>query len=219
MSILSVFPIGNGSGGSGGVAPSSSLYSVGPVKNVVATPDNGAIKLTWDDPEDLIQSGATVAEWAGTKVVYKEGGDIPVTPEDGVTTIYSTTRNIYSSEPLVVSGLAQETAYGINLFPYTKAGVVSHAVNTGKQLTTYGDMSLNKCSWAQIREISDAGTAANYWKIGDTKTIVINGQVGCVMFSNLSIDVFIIGFDHNAGREGKIKFTFKLEKLIINLLV
>ena len=73
--------------------------------------------------------------------------------------------------------------------------------------------ALNDCTWAQIKEISDAGQAANYWSVGDTKTITINGKVGTTTFSNLSIDAYIIGFNHNSAKEGANRIHFKLGKI------
>ena len=72
---------------------------------------------------------------------------------------------------------------------------------------------LNNFTWAQIRSISDAGVAANYFSVGDTKTIVINGKVGLTTFYSLSIDVFILGFDHNASVEGSNKIHFGMGKI------
>lgn len=71
---------------------------------------------------------------------------------------------------------------------------------------------LNDYSWAEIRAISDAGTGANYWQVGDTKTIVINGTVGKTTFNNLSIDCFILGFNHNAEKEGNNRIHFCIGK-------
>ena len=45
---------------------------------------------------------------------------------------------------------------------------------------------------------SDAGEGANFWSVGDTKPIVINGKVGNFTFSNLTINPFILGFNHNS---------------------
>ena len=72
---------------------------------------------------------------------------------------------------------------------------------------------LNNCTWAEIRAISDAGNAANYFSIGDTKTIVINGTVGVEPFSNLSIDAFILGINHNASVEGTNRIHFQIGKI------
>lgn len=71
---------------------------------------------------------------------------------------------------------------------------------------------LNDNDWATIRRVSDAGTGANYWQVGDTKTIVINGTVGKTTFDNLSIDCFILGFNHNAAKEGNNRIHFGIGK-------
>ena len=73
--------------------------------------------------------------------------------------------------------------------------------------------TLNSNSWATIKAVSDAGQGANYWDVGDTKTITINGTVGATSFSNLSINVFILGFNHNASREGSNRIHFKIGKI------
>lgn len=73
--------------------------------------------------------------------------------------------------------------------------------------------SLNDLTWEEIRAISDAGKAANYFSVGDTKSIVINGNVGNKTFSNLEIDVFIIGINHNADKEGSNRIHFCLGKV------
>ena len=73
--------------------------------------------------------------------------------------------------------------------------------------------ALNDMTWEQIRAISDAGKAADYFNLGDTKTITINGKVGNTTFSNLSIDAFIIGFNHNSAREGANRIHFQIGKI------
>jgi len=73
--------------------------------------------------------------------------------------------------------------------------------------------TLNANSWATIRAVSDAGQGANYWNVGDTKAITINGKVGNFTFSNLAINVFIIGFNHNAAKEGGNRIHFQIGKI------
>ena len=72
---------------------------------------------------------------------------------------------------------------------------------------------LNSLTWEEIRAISDAGLAADYFAVGDTKSIVINGKVGATTFSNLSIDAFILGIDHNSAKEGTNRIHFGLGKI------
>lgn len=72
---------------------------------------------------------------------------------------------------------------------------------------------LNDNSWATIREVSSAGLGANYWAVGDMKEIKINGKVGNTTFSNLAVNVFILGFNHNSAREGGNKIHFQIGKI------
>lgn len=62
---------------------------------------------------------------------------------------------------------------------------------------------LNDTSWATIKQVSDAGEGANFWAIGDCKEVTMNGKVSDgLTLTNYSAWVFIIGFNHNAEREG-----------------
>ena len=72
---------------------------------------------------------------------------------------------------------------------------------------------LNDNSWATIREVSSAGLGANYWAVGDVKEITINGTVGNHTFSNLKINAFILGFNHNASKEGNNLIHFQIGKM------
>lgn len=94
---------------------------------------------------------------------------------------------------------------------YTEGGITKTA--TQAVTVTTISSTLNSNSWATIRAVSDAGKAANYWAVGDTKNITINGTVGKTTFSNLSIDAFIIGFNHNSSREGGNRIHFKIGKI------
>lgn len=75
------------------------------------------------------------------------------------------------------------------------------------------DPVLNNNSWETISKVSQMGLAAQYWAVGDTKTITINGKVGNTTFSNLSVDAFILGFNHNSSREGANRIHFKIGKI------
>ena len=41
------------------------------------------------------------------------------------------------------------------------------------------------------------------WQVGDSKTITLNGTVGTLALNNYQCKVYIIGFDHNAEKEGQ----------------
>jgi len=73
--------------------------------------------------------------------------------------------------------------------------------------------SVSNSSWDDIKAISDAGTAASYFANGDTKRITLNGTVGILPLNNLAIDVFIVGINHNASREGNNRIHWALGKI------
>ena len=62
---------------------------------------------------------------------------------------------------------------------------------------------LDENSWYAIKLVSLLGKGANYWAIGDCKEITMNGKVSDgLTLTNYSAWVYIIGFNHNAEREG-----------------
>lgn len=68
---------------------------------------------------------------------------------------------------------------------------------------------LNDTSWAAIKQVSNANMGENFWSIGDCKEVTLNGKVSDgLTLTNYSAWVFIIGFNHNAEREGN-GITFK----------
>ena len=74
------------------------------------------------------------------------------------------------------------------------------------------DPTLNNNEWETIDLAYEKGDAQELWPVGATKNIVINGLVGTQQFNNFALDVFIIGYDHNAEREGP-GITFELGKV------
>ena len=95
----------------------------------------------------------------------------------------------------------------------------SNIVNvTSSYDTTLAFLStiLNDNSWETIHGISDAGTGANYWSVGDRKAVTLNGTVGALTLSNFTTYAFIIGFNHNASLEGANRIHFQLAKTALS---
>ena len=62
---------------------------------------------------------------------------------------------------------------------------------------------LDENSWYAIKLVSLLGKGANYWAVGDCKQITMNGKVSDgLTLTNYTAWVYIIGFNHNAEREG-----------------
>ena len=72
--------------------------------------------------------------------------------------------------------------------------------------------TLNDYSWEEISAVSASGDAANLFSVGDTKSIVLNGTVGNTTFSNVKIDAYILGINHNAEIEGNNRIHFCIGK-------
>lgn len=65
------------------------------------------------------------------------------------------------------------------------------------------DATLDNNDWETIKQVADASTGPNYWSVGDTKQITINGKLSDgLTLSNYQMWVYIIGFDHNSTVEG-----------------
>ncbi len=116
--------------------------------------------------------------------------------------------------------LAANEVDGVWTFAIPSLGVWTiHATIEGQSLTQDVDISkvgqynvtleapikatLNDNDWATIRDIADESKGANYWAVGDTKQITINGKLSDgLTLNNYSTWVYIIGFDHNKDVEG-----------------
>lgn len=173
-------------GGLGGVPLSD-------CKNLALKESNDKLTLTWTDPENVVFNGETIAEWEGTKVVRKEGGN-PVSVEDGVLVADSKVKDQYAVEGLQDTDVVADMQYNYALFPYTAKNVytMSDLNRISGSLMSYDPVLANN-TWAQISEASIAGIASELWNLGDEKN-------GCA----------IIGFDHDdlADGSGKAGITF-----------
>ena len=69
-------------------------------------------------------------------------------------------------------------------------------------------MPLNETSWQGIKAVALSGRAKKYWQPGDTKTIVLNGEVAGARFDNVALDAFILGIYHNERLEGRNRIHF-----------
>ena len=81
----------------------------------------------------------------------------------------------------------------------------NHTAPESKQVpvtVTLPTTSMADNSWDVIADVGAAGNVANFWSVGDSKDVVINGKVGNFTFSNLTVKAFIIGINHNSTREG-----------------
>lgn len=137
------------------------------------------------------------------------GALIYVTVEAGSTvtaTMGTMTRNAVYSQGVYVIDVP---AFGDWVVTATKGANTATATVSVTKAGMYEvtllfvDATLNNNDWETIKQVADASAGANYWAVGDTKQITINGKVSDgLTLSNYSTYVYIIGFDHNSAVEG-----------------
>ncbi|MEH2937868.1 hypothetical protein [Lawsonibacter sp. JLR.KK007] len=144
-------------------------------------------------------------------------GTISVTREgNGAVSASSSNTNVAAVSVSGTTVTVTAKAKGTATITIKVAAGTNHTAPADKTCTvtvTLPTTSLNDNTWATIKEVSDAGQGENYWSVGDTKRITINGKVGNFTFSNLAIDAFIIGFNHNSSREGTNRIHFQIGKI------
>ena len=127
-----------------------------------------------------VADGATVTATLGSKTVtgVSVGGQVRLKiPQEGKWTVSAT------------SGLLVSVPQEISVPATIDIALVAQ--------------ELNDTSWTAIKQVADASMGANFWSVGDCKEITMNGKVSDgLTLSNYSAWVFIIGFNHNAEREG-----------------
>ena len=109
------------SGSTSGVIP---LNVVNPSLSV----GNGSITVLWSDPEDTTIDGTVMAEWQGTKLVYKIGS-YPTNVNDGTLAVDNQVKDQYKTTGFTINNLTNGETYYFALFPYSTDG----AINTNEE--------------------------------------------------------------------------------------
>jgi hypothetical protein len=78
------------------------------------------------------------------------------------------------------------------------------------------DPVLNNNDWATISAYSSAGTAANYWSVGDCHEVTLSGTVGALTLSSYATYAYILGFNHNSSYEGTNRIHFQFAKTALS---
>lgn len=127
----------------------------------------------------------------GSDVTVSKGSTILYAPEvSGTWTFNVPEQGDWSATAILGSKTASKTV------SVSKVGVYNVTLR-------YVSATLNDNSWEDIKGIADASEGQNYWAVGDTKQITINGKLSDgLTLSNYNTWVYIIGFDHNKDVEG-----------------
>ena len=154
------------------------------------------------------------ANWAGTASPYTQNVKITGSTATSQVDIQADATAIQqmmndgTNAIYVANNNGTFTAYAVGEKP---------TANLHVQFTVYDvmyngvDSVLNNNSWSMIRAISDRGEGENYWNVGDTKSITINGKIGNTTV-NQTINAVILGFNHNSSKEGNNRIHFLIGK-------
>lgn len=181
----------------------------------------------WSDGTTTAKSASwTIGKAAGSitlsasslSLTYpKTSGTITVTrPGSGTVTASSDNTNIATVSVSGTTITVTAKATGSATITVSVGADTNYTAPSSKTFTvavTLVSKTLSSNSWAVIKAVSDAGQGANYWSVGDTKRITLNGKVGAYTFSNFNVDVFILGFNHNSSKEGSNRIHFQIGKV------
>ena len=141
-----------------------------------------------------------------------------------LTNVTATGQNTGKSYTATYNATAQAFIFSIDVYDtYTFSGVLdgntltqTAAVNASKKIdVVLGPVlssTLNDNSWAAIRYAADNDLGESIWAVGDAKQITLNGTVGILELSNYQPYVYILGFNHNAEKEGQNMIHFGFGK-------
>lgn len=194
--------------------------SIGTQPLVSASVGNAEMKAIWVGNVKVWEKTApTTYDITVTVTNGTSAGDTTI-QENGTATVTITASSGYNlPSSITVSGATY--AYD------STTGVITLSAPTGavsiSVVCESGIGTLEETDWATIKQVSDAGTASQYWNIGDSKTITLNGTIGTLTVNNLQLKAYILGFDHNIAVESggsyshSITFGFALDANNVNV--
>lgn len=157
------------------------------------TKDKTSIQITTDNQSDTI----TITR-EGTGAISASSNDTQVATTSVSGNVITVT-GVKSGNCVITINVAADTNH---------TSPASQTVNVSVSIISN---TLNENSWADIKSVSDAGTGATYWNVGDYKNIQISGTVQG-MSLNSTVRAFILGFNHNSGKEGSNRIHFQIGK-------
>lgn len=157
------------------------------------TKDKTSIQITTNKKSDTI----TITR-EGTGAISASSNDTQVATTSVSGNVITVT-GVKSGNCVITINVAADTNH---------TAPASQTVNVSVSLIS---STLNENSWADIKSVSDAGTGATYWNVGDYKNIQISGTVQG-MSLNSTVRAFILGFNHNSGKEGSNRIHFQIGK-------
>jgi len=127
-----------------------------------------------------------------TKTIYKENEQLDLT---GI--VVTADYGAYTRD--VTAQCTFNPTNGTTLSTSTTTLTVTFMDKTTTMPITIIASTLDATDWATIQAIGAQGTGSQYWSIGDTKTITLNGSIGSnFSLSKYQCKVFIIHFNYRS---------------------
>ncbi len=93
--------------------------------------------------------------------------------------------------------------YQVNMVMPSRTVSQEIAIDICKQYSVFpASKDLNSNTWEIISMMSNANVASSLWSVGDAKEIALNGTIGSLNLNDYKTWVYILGFNHNAEKEG-----------------
>lgn len=156
---------------------------------------SGTVSIT-----EVKQYTMTLAYFAATLNITAPSGATVTVTKDGVTVNTHT-----ATGSAVAVSVYEPGTYTVTATDGTNTATGSASITTDGQsvsisLSFAPPEDVNDATWAQISEVSQAGTGDTYWDVGDTKAITLNGNIGDFLtLNNKTVYVFILAFNHNSA--------------------
>lgn len=146
-----------------------------------------------------------VSKLTDTITVTKAGdGEVSATSSDASVAEVSVSGNI-----VTVKGKAKGTAtITIKVAASTNYAAANQICTVTIKLPS---ATLNSNTPEEIQAAARAGIASNYWSVGDSVAIKVNGTFGGLSFND-TVYAFILGFNHNSEIEGNNSIHFQFGK-------
>ena len=150
----------------------------------------------------LSSNSKEVSEGSSDTVTYTTDSDGAASVETSDSSIATAT---VSNGTITINGIAEGSA----TITLSLASTSSYtAASATISVTVVERTDLESFSWAEIAAIGAQDTGDNYWDVGDTKSLTLNGIIGTLALSNYACKVYIIDFNYK-GTNGVYFQGFK----------
>lgn len=185
------------------------------VYNVNISTQRTTVTIKWNDPNDTIIGGESLATWKGTILVRKYNSP-PTSINDGTQIVNNTVRNRYASSGITDNNLQEGRKIYYRFFTYSTKNKYNSSSN---MIYSTSVTNLNPVfgdnSWDDIISAAESNSIPSTWKVGDTKDLILEGGGGF----NETLTMQIWGFDHfdQAYSSSKAKLCLGMKNLMQSL--